>query len=117
MIRFSIQFMGKVCYPAIAWLMSATSITNASPPAYPRNDLSMYLESDAVVEAIVTKLRRWSEGSTTLHLAAKYKVVDVFKGDVDMDDILIVTDSCLDEPVPERNELTYQKKELTFIIY
>ena len=43
----------------------------------------MYMKSDAVVEAVVTKSRRWSEGSATLHLVAKYKIVDVFKGDVD----------------------------------
>ncbi len=62
----------------------------------------MYLESDIVVEAVVTKSRRWSEGAATLHLVAKYKVLDVFKGDVDQNDILIVTDTCMDEPVPER---------------
>jgi len=43
-----------------------------------------------------------SEGSATAHLVAKYKVLEVFKGDVHKDDILIVTDTCLDKPVPER---------------
>ncbi len=62
----------------------------------------MYLESDIVVEAVVTKSRRWSEGTATLHLVAKYKVLNVLRGDVDKDDILIVTDTCMDEPVPER---------------
>jgi hypothetical protein len=82
--------------------MSAPEITNASPPACFRNDISMYTQSDAVVEAMVTKSRRWSEGAATLHLVAKYKVLDVFKGDVTRDDILIVTDTCLDKPIPER---------------
>jgi hypothetical protein len=102
MIRLSNQFMKKfICFAVIAWLMSAASSANASPPAYPRNDLLMYLESDAVVEAVVTKSRRWSEGAETLHLVAKYRVLDVFKGDIDKDDILIVTDTCLDKPVPK----------------
>jgi len=102
MIRLSNQFMKKViCFAVIAWLMSAVLSANASPPAYPRNDLSMYMKSDAVVEALVTKSRRWSEGAETLHLVAKYKVLNVFKGNVDKDDILIVTDTCLDKPVPE----------------
>lgn len=102
MIRQSNQFMKKViCFAVIAWLMSAASSVNASPPAYPRNDLSLYLESDAVVEAVVTKSRRWFEGAETLHLVAKYKVLNVFKGNVDKDNILIVTDTCLDKPVPK----------------
>jgi len=91
-----------ICLAVIAWFMSAASSTDASPPACPRNDVSMYFESDAVVEAVVTKSKRWSEGSATLHLVAKYKIMDVFKGDADKDDILIVTDTCLDKPVPER---------------
>ena len=92
MIRLSNQFMKKVvCFAVIAWLMSAVLSANASPPAFPRNDVSMYLESDAVVEAVVIKSRRWFEGAGTLHLVAKYKVLNVFKGNVDKDDILIVT--------------------------
>lgn len=91
-----------ICLAVIAWFMSSASSTDASPPACPRNDVSMYFESDAVVEAVVIKSRRWSEGSATLHLVAKYKVLEVFKGDVHKDDILIVTDTCLDKPVPER---------------
>jgi hypothetical protein len=62
----------------------------------------MYTQSDAVVEVVVTKSRRWSEGATTLHLVAKYKVLDVFKGDVTKNNILIVTDTCLDKPIPYR---------------
>jgi len=60
------------------------------------------MQSDVVVKAVVIKSRRWSEGSATLHLVAKYKVLEVFKGDFHKDDILIVTDTCLDKPVPER---------------
>jgi hypothetical protein len=103
MIRQSNQLIRKIIYIAvIIWLMSATSSANASPPACHRNDVSMYMESDAVFEAVVTKSRRWSEGTITLHLVAKYKVLEVFKGDVDKDDILIVTDTCLDKPVPRQ---------------
>jgi len=58
------------------------------------------MQVDAVVEAIVIKSKRWSEGAVTRHLVAKYKVADVFKGEVDKDEILIVTDTCLDKPVP-----------------
>jgi hypothetical protein len=95
------QLMKKViCFIVIAWLMSGASSTDASPPACGRNDVSMHLESDAVVEAIVIKSRRWSKGAVTHYLVAKYKVLDVFKGDVSKDDILIVTDTCLDKPVP-----------------
>lgn len=72
----------------------------ASPPACHRNDISMYIHSDAVVEAVVQKSRRWSQGET-LHLVAKYKIIDVFKGDVYKDEILIVTNTCLDMPVPK----------------
>ena len=103
MIRQSNQLIRKVIYIAvIIWLMSATSSANASPPACHRNDVSMYMESDAVVEAVVTKSKRWSEGTITLHLVAKYKVLDVFKGAVDKDEILIVTDTCLDEHIPRQ---------------
>ncbi len=89
-----------ILFAVIIGIMSVFTNANASPPACHRNDVSMYMKSDVVVEAVVTKPRRWSEGATTLHLAAKYKIVDVFKGDVDKDDILIVTDTCLDKPVP-----------------
>ena len=100
MIRQINQFMKKViCFIVIAWFMSAALSANASPPACPRNDVSMFIQSNAVVRAVVTKSRRWSEGAVTRHLVAEYKVLDVFKGDVDKDDILIVTDTCLDKPV------------------
>jgi hypothetical protein len=62
----------------------------------------MFIQSDVVIEAVVTKSRRWSEGSAKLHLVAKYRILDVFKGDVTKDDVLIVTDTCLYKPVPER---------------
>jgi hypothetical protein len=97
------RFYNKaILFAVIIGMMSAPASTDASPPACDRNDVSMYMKSDAVVEAVVTKSRRWSEGTVTLHLVAKYKVLDALKGDVDKDDILIVTNTCLDEPVPER---------------
>ena len=103
MTRQSNQFIKNVLsFTVIFWLMNAASSANASPPACFRNDVSMYMQSDAVVEVLVTKSRRWSEGSATLHLVAKYNVLTVFKGNAGKDDILIVTDTCLDEPVPER---------------
>jgi hypothetical protein len=73
----------------------------ASPPATTRNDVSMFLSAGAVVEAMVIKSRKWTEGIHTVHLVAKYRVRDVFKGDIRKDDIVIVTDTCLDKPVPE----------------
>ena len=100
MIRPSNQLIREVTFiVTIIWLMSTPTSANASPPACHRNDVSMYMKSDAVVEAVVTKSRRWSEGAVTLHLVAKFKVLDVFKGDVEKDAILIITDTCLDEPV------------------
>lgn len=90
-----------ICFAVIAWLMSTASSADASPPAFHRNDVSMYMQSDAVVEAVVTNSRRWSK-VTDLYLVAKYRILNVFKGDVDKDDILIVTDTFIDEPVPEK---------------
>jgi hypothetical protein len=49
---------------------------------------------------IVTIIWLMSTPTSANHLVAKYKILDVFKGDVDKDDILIVTDTCLDKPVP-----------------
>lgn len=111
MIRLSNQFIKKViCFVVITWLMITASSANASPPAFPRNDVSMYIRSDAVVEAIVVKSKRWSEGAETLHLVAKYRILNIFKGNIDKDDILIVTDTCLDKPVP-RHMLGYPPVE------
>ena len=62
--------------------MRTASITDALPPAYPRNDLSMYMRSCAVAKAVVIKSKRWSKEDVTRHLVAKYKVLDVFKGDM-----------------------------------
>ncbi len=76
-------------------------IVNASPPAVTRNDVSMYISSDAVVEAVVIKSRRWFKGIATFHLVAKYQGIDVFEGNIHRDEMLIVTYTCLDEPVPE----------------
>ena len=62
--------------------MIAASSVNASPPAFLRNDVSMYMRSGAVVEAEVIKSKRWSKGTVTRHLVANYKVLHVFKGDM-----------------------------------
>ncbi|MCP4259841.1 MAG: hypothetical protein GY774_20360 [Planctomycetes bacterium] len=69
----------------IIWLMSAITSANASPPVCRQTEASMFTSADMVVEAEVTKSRRWTEGADTIHLVAKYKVVDVFKGDVEKD--------------------------------
>lgn len=75
-----------VVYPAIVF---------ASPAACFRNEVSMFLVSDAVVEAKVTSSRRWSQGRAH-NLVAKYKIIQVYKGDLHKNDIMIVTDSCLE---------------------
>ena len=76
------KVFNKVVLSLIICFIFSSKNANASPPAFTRNDISMYISSDAVVEAVVIKSRRWSEGIATLHLVAEYKVVDVFKGDV-----------------------------------
>ncbi len=73
----------------------------SSPAACMRNDASMFLSADTVVEVEVINSRRWNESVNTVHLVAKYRILDVFKGDVQKKEIVIVTDSCLDIPVPE----------------
>ena len=69
-----------------------------------RNNVSMYMKSDAVVEIVVKKSRKRSKGAVTRHLVAKYKVLDVFKGDLDKGEILIVTNTCLDKLVLEERK-------------
>jgi hypothetical protein len=49
--------------------MSAASSADASPPTFPRNDVSMYMNSHAVVEAVVIKSKRWSKGAVTHNTA------------------------------------------------
>jgi len=88
-----------ILFVVIIWVLGGFSSADASPPACHRGEASMYIHSDVVVEAVVIQSRRWSQG-TTLHLVAKYKIKEVFKGDVHKDEILIVTDTCHDEPVP-----------------
>ena len=93
-------YINVIFIVTIICLVSNSKSAIASPAACSRDDISMYVNSDAVVEAVVTKSRRWIEGVSTIHLVAKYKISDVFKGEVDKDKILIVTDTCLDLPVP-----------------
>ncbi len=73
----------------------------ASPPACDRTDAALFAHADAVVEAAVTSSRRWKSGPTTIHLVAKYRVSRVFKGAVAPGDTVIVTDTCLDMPIPQ----------------
>lgn len=46
----------------IILFIGATSSVNASPPACHRNGVSMFMNSDAVIEAMVTKSRRVVRG-------------------------------------------------------
>mgnify|MGYP006995605420 CR=1 FL=1 len=94
----------------IIGMMSAHASAGTSPAACRRSESSIYINSDSVVEAVVKQSRRWSEGTVTLHLVVQYKILDVFKGDVIQDEILIVTDTCLDEPIP-RHMLGYPPVE------
>jgi len=99
--RSAILSADKVVLSVIICFMLSSQNANASPPAVTRNDISMYIRSEAVLEAVVKSSKRWSDGGRVLHMVAEYKVIDVFKGNVQKDEILIVTDTCLDEPIPE----------------
>lgn len=73
----------------------------ASPPACDRSEAARFAAADAVVEAKITSSRRWASGPMTFHLVAKYRVLDVFKGGPKPGEVVIVTDTCLDRPVPQ----------------
>ena len=73
----------------------------ASPPACQRNEVDMFRAAELVVAATVTSSRRWTEAGTTVHLVAKYRVSEVFKGNAATGEVLIATATCLDQPVPE----------------
>ena len=77
------------------------TLSLASPPACFRNLVSLFHLADAVLETTVISSRRWNEGQSTIHLVAQYQVKKVFKGHVSTDDIVIVTDTCLDTPIPQ----------------
>ena len=85
---------------AVAALASAGEVI-ASPPACTLSDAAMYQTADAVMAAEITSSRRWASGPTTLHLVAKYRVQEVFKGEPRPGEVVIVTDTCIDRPVPE----------------
>lgn len=81
----------------------------ASPAACQRNITDKFLFADLVVEAKVIKSRRWKEGNTTLHLVAKYQVLDIFKGEVKKDSVQIVTTTCLNKNRPNDGLLGYPR--------
>lgn len=93
---------------ALGYLVAAVAVSPfmpvadavATPPACMRGNPSMYRAADAVVEAVVTSSRRWSAGRATVHLVAKYRVSEVFKGGLAAGEVVIVTDTCLDMPLP-----------------
>jgi hypothetical protein len=61
---------------AVLFITCGFADSDASPPACFRNDVSMYIYSDVVVESVVKHSRRWSEGTSTRHLVAQYVVTD-----------------------------------------
>lgn len=79
----------------------------ASPAACSRNSVDKFISSDLVVLAKVVKSRRWKAGMITLHLVAKYQVLEVFKGDVKKDSIQIATTTCLDKSRPKNDMRGY----------
>jgi hypothetical protein len=94
------DFRKALLFVSMVLFCIGTLEASASPPAVWRNDVSMFLSADAVIEAKVIKSRKWSKGRT-FHLVAKYRVLDVFKGNIRKDDIVIVTDTCVDRPIPK----------------
>jgi len=86
-----------------------TSLSFASPAACQLTITDKFLFADLVVEVKVIKSRRWKEGHITLHLVAKYQVLDVFKGDVKKDSVQIVTTTCLKTNRPIDGLLGYPR--------
>ena len=91
---------------ALAATVLLAAPLGSSPPACHRDDIDRFRAADSVVAAVVTSSRRWQAGATTLHLVAKYRVLESFKGPLASDGIVIVTDTCLDEERP-RDRLGY----------
>jgi hypothetical protein len=100
------QFIFSV---ALVFVFQASN-SFASPAACHRNIADKFLFADLVVEAKVTKSRRWKEGVTTLHLVAKYQILDVFKGEVKKDSVQIVTNTCLEKSRPNNDLLGYPRE-------
>ena len=100
-LRFNLLPLVKIAI-FILFGISSVSIALASPPACVKNLPGLFMVADTVIEASVIKSRRWKEGFSTLHLVAKYRVNDVFKGDVKKGSVVIATFTCLDKPIPER---------------
>jgi len=88
-------------------LVFQVSHTFASPAACQRNLADKFIVADLVLEATVTHSRRWKESATTVHLVAKYQVLDVFKGDVSGGSEQIVTATCIDRKRPNNARLGY----------
>ena len=97
----SLIHFGRVGFTALLFFMCLPSGLTASPAACDRNAAAMFHASDAVVEAVVTSSRRWQSSRTTIHLVGKYQILDVWKGALHADDVIIATDTCLDEPIPD----------------
>ncbi len=96
-------------YSVAVLFVFQASYSLASPPTCQRNIVDKFIFADLVVEAKVTKSRRWKEGLSTLHLVAKYQVLDVFKEDVKKDSVQIVTNTCLEKSRPNNDLLGYSR--------
>ncbi len=95
--RFRVAHLAAMAVP----LFLAGADATASPPACDRSPAALYYAADAVVAATVTSSRRWTAGSVTVYLVAKYRVARAFKGAIAPGEIVIVTDRCLDKTIPQ----------------
>jgi hypothetical protein len=94
-------------YSATLFFVFQASPSFSSPAACDRNSVSKFISSDLVVLAKVVKSRRWKAGMITLHLVAKYQILEVYKGDAKKDSIQIATTTCLEKSRPKNDMLGY----------
>ncbi len=95
----TVQYLNFITSLVLLFMFQVSSI--ASQAACRMSDAGLFSRSDLVVTAHVTSSKRWREGPSTVHLVAKYRIEQVFKGELNPGEILIVTNSCLDTEVPE----------------
>ena len=93
------QSLNSILLLVLTFMVQTATI--ASQAACQMSEAGLFFESDVVVTAQVTSSKKWREGQLTVHLVAKYRVEQVFKGELNPGEILIVTNSCLDTEVPE----------------
>ena len=84
-----------------AWILAASQLAEASPPACMREEPAMFATASAVVTAGVNGAERRQDPATrTVSLRAAYRVVESFKGPLKRGQSVRLERSCLDEPVP-----------------